>query len=111
MPARVSFITIETLLEMMENKDIFKLVEVLSEEDYAKGHIPGAVNIPTDQIAERAPKELPDKNEAIVTYCASYKCHASTEAARKLTDMGYTKVLDYKASKKGWEAAGMPLQK
>lgn len=101
-------IPIETMLEMSVNNEPFKLVEVLSEDDYKKGHISGAINIPLDKLKEKAPDQL-QKNETIVVYCGSYSCGASTKAAKKLTEMGYTNVLDFKASKKGWVDAGFPL--
>ncbi|MBI2654388.1 rhodanese-like domain-containing protein [Candidatus Woesearchaeota archaeon] len=107
---KIKFIAIEQLLEMIENKENFKLVEVLKEEGYKEGHIPGAINIPVDNLKEMAPKQL-EKTDAIVVYCASYQCHASTNAARILLDMGYNKVLDFKASKKGWVDAGFELEK
>lgn len=101
-------IPIETILEMSVNDELFKLVEVLSEDDYKKGHISGAINIPLDKLEEKAPVQL-QKNETIVVYCGSYSCGASTKAAKKLIEMGYTNVLDFKASKKGWVDAGFPL--
>lgn len=101
-------IPIETILEMSVNNEPFKLVEVLSEDDYKKGHILGAINIPLDKIEKKASDQL-QKNETIVVYCGSYSCGASTKAAKKLTAMDYAKVLDFKASKKGWVDAGFPL--
>lgn len=111
MPTPVHFITIEQLLEMHENGKPYTLVDVLEADQYSEGHIPEAVSLPGSQIDAAAPKVLPDKNATIVTYCASFMCHASTEAARKLTEMGYKNVLDYKAGKKGWQTAGLPLAK
>ena len=106
---KVKFITIETLLEMRENKEPFKLVEVLAEEEYQKGHIPGAMHIDVDELSEKAAMLL-KKNETIVTYCASYGCHASTNAARMLLELGYGKVLDFKAGKRGWVHVGLDLE-
>lgn len=108
--AKIRLITIEELLEMIENKENFKLVEVLREDSYNEGHIPGAINIPADMLRGLASKQL-DKNDTIVVYCASYGCHASINAARALLDMGYKKVLDFKAGKKGWVNAGLELEK
>ncbi len=105
----VTFIPIEQLLEMIENKESFTLVDVLDADQYEQGHLPGAVSLPSDTIETNAATILPDKKKQLVTYCASYMCHASTEAARKLKDMGYKNVYDYKAGKKGWTAAGMPI--
>lgn len=106
---RVKFISMEQLLEMMENNDKFKLVEVLSEDSYKDGHIPNAINIPVDRLEKEARKLK--KTETIVVYCASYTCHASTNAAKILLNMGYSKVLDFKASKKAWVDAGFELEK
>ncbi len=110
MPSHVDFIPLEELLEMHENGEPYVLVDVLEPDAYAEGHIPDAVSLPAGEIESRAAEVLPDKKKLIVTYCASYMCHASTDAARKLMSMGY-RVLDYKAGKKGWAAAGLPLQK
>lgn len=107
---RIKFVSLDNLLEMMENSDKFKLVEVLSEENYKEGHIPGAVNLPMDQLEKSAKKYL-KKTDTIVVYCASYHCHASTNATRMLLDMGYKKVFDFKGSKKLWVDSGLELEK
>ncbi|MBI4215220.1 MAG: rhodanese-like domain-containing protein [Parcubacteria group bacterium] len=106
---KVKFISKEQLLEMLENQEPFKLVEVLAEEDYKKGHLPKAINIPVDKLEELASGFLSDKNETIVVYCSGFMCTASTGAARKLQSMGYKKVLDYKGGKPDWTQAGLPL--
>ncbi len=108
--SRVKFITTEDLLEMHANDQNFKLVEVLAREEFGKGHIPRAINIPLDQLPELSKKYL-TKSDTIVVYCASYQCNASTNAARALVKMGYKKTLDYKAGKKGWLHAGFELEK
>jgi len=107
---KIRFITLEQLMEMDVNKQGFKLVEVLDEGSYKKGHLPGAMNIPVDKLKVKAPQKL-KKNETIVVYCASYTCHASTNAAALLGKMGYKKVLDYKAGKQGWKDAGLEMEK
>ena len=108
--AKIKFIPIEQLLEMQENKENFKLVEVLKEEGYKEGHIPGAINIPVDKLKDESGKKL-KKTDTIIVYCASYGCHASTNAAKILLEMGYKNVLDFKAGKKGWVDGGLELVK
>lgn len=107
---KIKFISLDQLLEMKVNNDKFKLVEVLSEDNFEEGHIPGAINLPIDKLSSLAKKYL-KKTETIVVYCASYACHASTHAAEILLKMGYKKTLDFKASKKGWTDAGLELEK
>ena len=106
----LKFITMETLLEMLENKEKLKLVEVLEKEEYEKGHIPGAINIPLEELEKLAKQKL-KKTDTIIVYCASYTCHASTKAARKLLDLGYNRALDFKGGKRWWQHAGLELEK
>ncbi len=106
--AKIRFITLEQVLEMQANNEKFKLVEVLSPDNYRQGHIPGAINIPMDQL-QNAGKQL-KKTDTIVVYCASYACHASTKAAAQLMKMGFRKTFDFKGSKKEWVDAGLELE-
>lgn len=106
---RLRFITVEDLLERTENGDAFKLVEVLAADKYAEGHLPNAVSLPLEEIDAKAATVLPDKKTPVIVYCASYKCSASTNAAKKLLDMGYADVLDFKGGKLAWKNAGLPL--
>jgi len=106
---KITFVSKEKILEMLENKEPFTLVEVLSEESFKKGHIPHAINIPADHIEEKVLEILPDKGMLIVVYCSSFTCTASTGAAKTLQSLGYANVLDYKGGKKDWQAADLPL--
>jgi rhodanese-related sulfurtransferase len=47
------------------------IVETLAPAEYGRAHIPGALNIPPEKIKELAPQLLPNKDAAIVTYCAN----------------------------------------
>jgi rhodanese-related sulfurtransferase len=47
------------------------LIETLPEPYFRHTHLPGALNLPPDEIEARAPVLLPDKNAAVVLYCAS----------------------------------------
>ena len=107
---KIILITIEKLLEMKVNNEKFKLVEVLSEESYNEGHIPGAINIPFDKLRSLADKVL-EKNDVITVYCGSYSCQRRTKAAKLLLDLGYENTLDFKAGKRGWAHSGLKLEK
>lgn len=108
--SKLRFITLETLLEMKENKESFTLADALPEASYREGHIPGAINLPAGTIAKLAKNTL-DKKTMIITYCGSYACHASTIAARKLLDLGYENVADFKGGKKAWQNAGLEFER
>lgn len=64
------------------------VVDTRDAESYAQEHIPGAVNIPTDELPRRL-GELA-KNKEIVPYCWSVVCHLATRAALYLSQQGYT---------------------
>ena len=49
----------------------FLLVETLPTATYHHAHLPGAINLPPDQVTQLAPTLLPDKGADIVVYCAS----------------------------------------
>jgi rhodanese-related sulfurtransferase len=71
------------------------IVDVLSREHYAKGHLPDALSLPLNEIDENT-KNMLDCNDLIVVYCANFDCTVSTKAAKKLIRLGYKHVLDYK---------------
>ena len=108
---RLVFITIEKLLEMQANEEKFKLVEVLPEEVFREGHIPGAINIPLDGNFKSLAEKYLEKMDVIVVYCASYGCLASTKAVEILLEMGYEHTLDFKAGKRWWKHSGLVLEK
>lgn len=100
----------DELRQKLDAGQDFVLIEALPRKYFAKGHIPGAVNLPHDQIESLAPELLPDKDREVVVYCANTACRNSEIAARALTDLGYTRVLEYAEGKTDWEAAGYPLE-
>jgi rhodanese-related sulfurtransferase len=69
--ANVGTISRDELKQKIDRKANFQLVEALAPEKYRKAHLPGAINVPYDQVREVAPRLLPDKNAEIVTYCWS----------------------------------------
>ncbi len=98
----------DELKEKIENEDI-TLIEVLSEKEFNKEHIKGAIHIPLKKIATEAKKRF-QKEDEIIVYCSDYDCTASPTAAKKLTDMGFKNVYDYKGGKKEWKEAGLPME-
>ena len=64
------------------------VIDVRPAEEYAAGHIPGAVSIPLDELTDRL-AELPADQE-IVAYCRGAYCVLSHDAVRLLTERGLT---------------------
>ena len=86
------------------------LVDALAPEEFNKSHLPKAINIPADRVAELAPRLLPDKNAFIVTYCLNFTWKLSEQVARELVKMGYRNVHDYQEGKQDWMKAGFAVE-
>jgi rhodanese-related sulfurtransferase len=86
------------------------VVETLRDEHFAQGHLPDAIHIHYEAVAERAPELLPDRHAAIVTYCSNTACRNSEIAANQLAAMGYANVRRYIEGKDDWREAGLPLE-
>ena len=85
-------ITMEQAAEYMEYESDYILLDVRTEEEYAKGHIPGAICISSDEIKAKANELLPDKEQMIYVYCRSG--NRSKKAAQTLCSMGYTNITE-----------------
>lgn len=98
------------LRAMIDRGDAMTLIEVLPEDNYRNYHLPGAINIPGDQLRETIPGTVSDKESTVVVYCANPSCAASDRAAQLLTDMGYRNVFDYRGGKEHWKEGGLPVE-
>ncbi len=67
----IDTISRDDLKRKIDGDENFMLVETLPAVAYHHAHLPGAINLPPDQVAELAPQLLPDKSAEIVVYCAS----------------------------------------
>lgn len=78
---------------LMDSESGYIILDTREQYEYDEGHIPGAILIPYDEIADRAEKELPDKNQLILVYCRSGR--RSKIAAEALVKLGYTNVKEF----------------
>jgi rhodanese-related sulfurtransferase len=82
------------------------VLDVRPQAEYAAGHIPGAVNVPHDQLAARL-AELPAGTD-IVAYCRGRYCVFAPDAVRLLRARGFpARPLD--GGLPGWRLAGLPV--
>ena len=79
--------------DMMARETGYIILDVRSPQEYAAGHIPGAILIPNETIGSAAIPELPDKNQLIMVYCRSG--NRSKQAAEKLVRQGYTNIVEF----------------
>ena len=65
-----SAVTLDELKRTIERRGLFYLVEAQAPMMYEDAHLPGALNLPPNRVAELAPRILPDKDAEIVVYCS-----------------------------------------
>ncbi len=104
------FISRDDLKALINSDSAPVIVEALPNQYYSSGHLPGAINIPHDDVGAKAEDHIPDKSETVIVYCANSECQNSHIAADSLTELGYTSVYVYKEGKKDWQEAGLPLE-
>lgn len=86
------------------------LVEALGAAFFDDAHLPGAINIPPDQVDRLAPKLLPDVEASIVVYCSG-TCQNSEIVAQRLDELGYASVRIYLGGKEDWVEHGLPVER
>ena len=86
-------ISAEQAKNIMDTEADYIIIDARTEEEFADGHIENAILIPEYEIAERAEKELPDKEQLILVYCRSGR--RSKIASEELVKLGYTNVKEF----------------
>ena len=86
-------ITAEEAKEIMDSEEGYIILDVRTREEYDEGHIPGAIVISHEEIAEKAEGVLTDKNQRILVYCRSGR--RSKLAAEALVELGYTNIKEF----------------
>ena len=80
-------------LKMMRDEKDYIILDVRRPDEFAEGHIPGAINVPNEEIGTAEIAALPDKSQLIFVYCRSGR--RSKEAAEKLVALGYTNIVEF----------------
>ncbi|MCP4447682.1 MAG: rhodanese-like domain-containing protein [Myxococcales bacterium] len=85
------------------------IIDVRSANEFAGGHVEGAVHIPVLEIEDRIAETQPNKDTQIILYC--HRGPRAANAEKRLRAMGYTKLLNAKAAKTVAKAMGKELVK
>ena len=86
-------ISMDEAVRMMESESGYIILDVRRPDEFAAGHIPGAINVANETIGTAEIPELPDKNQLICVYCRSGR--RSKEASEKLVKLGYTNIVEF----------------
>ena len=86
-------ITMSEAVKMMETEKNYIILDVRRADEFAEGHIPGAINVPNEEIGTAEIAKLPNKSQLILVYCRSGR--RSKEASEKLVKLGYTNIVEF----------------
>ena len=86
-------ISMDEAVKMMKDEKNYIILDVRRPDEYAEGHIPGAINLPNEEIGTEKIAQLPNKSQLILVYCRSGR--RSKEASEKLVKLGYTNIVEF----------------
>jgi len=89
------------------------IIDAREPAEYAEGHIPGAINLPYEQVAtdtERLEK-FDAQGKPIIIYCGGGTCEVSMSLGFSLVNAGKKKVLVYMGGWPEWSTSGYPVAK
>jgi rhodanese-related sulfurtransferase len=105
---RVKETDVATVRARQKKGDTFYLVDVREDNEWNKGHLPGAIHLGKGVIERDIEGVIPDVNAEIILYCGGG--YRSALAADNLTRMGYTNVVSMDGGFRGWNEAGFPIE-
>ncbi len=99
-------ITTSELRRLRSGNTDMLLLDVLTKEQFGKDHIEGAKNVPfgNAEFLPAVARAAGSKSKKIVVYCTGETCKSSSNAAKALTDAGYTDVHAYEGGITEWRS-------
>lgn len=98
------------LMQRIKTNHASLILDVRSPEEYAEGHVPGAINIPHNQLGSRLAEIGSYKDKDVVLYCKSGG--RAGIAANTLQAAGFSKLLHLDGDMDGWRSNGnLPIKK
>jgi rhodanese-related sulfurtransferase len=104
----VNEVTCVQIEERLLEKEVFHLIDVREDNEFAKGHIVKSKHMGLGVIERDIEKEIPDLNADIVLYCGGG--FRSVLAAESLQKMGYTKVVSMAGGFREWVEKKFPVE-
>ncbi len=104
--SRISECTIADVQAKQSVGEVFFLLDVREESEYARGHLPGALHLGKGVIERDIERAIPDAAALIVLYCGGG--FRSALAADNLQKMGYSNVISMDGGIRAWRDAGYP---
>lgn len=104
---RIRELSIGEVKGKLDRGEMFLLVDVREESEFAKDHLPGAIHLGKGVIERDIEERVPDVKTPMILYCGGG--YRSALAADSLQKMGYTNVLSMDGGIRGWRKKKLPL--
>jgi phage shock protein E len=99
-------ITPQAVKQTIDNHEPVILLDVRTREEFARGKIAGAINLPVDEVETKIETVIPDKMSKIYIYCLS--ASRSPIAVEIMENLGYPNVYNMDPGLLGWRAYHYP---
>jgi rhodanese-related sulfurtransferase len=91
------------------NRDKAMVIDVCEPDEFAKGHVAGAKNLPLGQLQDKLSQTVKNKSLPLIMVCqAGARSARAAATARKL---GFENAQSLAGGLKAWQAANMPVEK
>ncbi len=107
--SRIREVTIADVDGLSREGARFQLIDVREEDEWRRGHLPGARHLCKGIIERDIEATVPDHGTHLVLYCGGG--FRSALAADNLQRMGYTHVESMDGGWRAWTAAGLPVER
>jgi rhodanese-related sulfurtransferase len=107
--ARIREVTVDDVKRMLEQGEVFELVDTREESEFARGHLPRARHLSKGVIERDIESAISDPRARIVLYCGGG--FRSALAADNLQKMGYTNVVSMDGGWREWTERGYPIKR
>ena len=104
---RIREVTVADVERMLAARDLVQLIDVREEEEWRRGHLPGARHLCKGIIERDIERAVPDRDAHLVLYCGGgFRAALAADALQK---MGDTRVASMDGGGRAWTAAGLPV--
>ena len=106
---RVKETNVAAVKARMDKGEKLNLIDTREDNEFAKGHLPGATHLSKGIIERDIEKTFPDRDAELILYCGGG--FRSALAADNLQKMGYKNVISMDGGWRGWNEAGGKVEK
>jgi len=92
----------------LDNREKMVLIDVREDNEWSRGHLPGAIHLGKGVIERDIERAIPDKDAVLVLYCGGG--YRSALAGDNLIKMGYSNVISMDGGWRAWVEAGYPTE-